>query len=129
MRGLIPCEAPLEVLLLDIHAELSLWDDEYRLLCEDMFPVAELAYRLTQWLQSPDAGAGDFELESMSADPGLIRIAGSDEGWRVGSVLEPDVWTTPVAWSLLVEEIRKFVQSVRAGVGALGIDPAFIPEP
>lgn len=128
-RGLAPSEAPLEVLLLDIDAELSVWDDECQLLSEEMFPVAELAYWLMHWLQSPDAEAQDFELDSMSADPGLIWIVGSEEGWRVGSHLEPDVWTSPVAWDLLANEIRGFVHSVREGVVALGIDPAFIPEP
>lgn len=44
----------MEVLLLDIDAELSVWDDEGRLLSEEMFPVAELAYWLMHWLQSPD---------------------------------------------------------------------------
>lgn len=120
---------PLEVLLLDIDAKLSVWDNECRLLSEEMFPVAELAYWLLHWLQSRDAGARDFELDSMSADPGLFWMVGSDEGWRVGSNLVPGVWTSPVTWDLLVDEIRQFVHSVREGVGALGIDPAFIPEP
>jgi hypothetical protein len=65
----------------------------------------------------------------MSAEPGLIWIVRSDEGWRVGSNLEPDVWTSPVAWDLLVAEIRQFVRSVREGAVELGIDSAFIPEP
>ncbi|ROQ72667.1 hypothetical protein EDD95_5264 [Streptomyces sp. CEV 2-1] len=66
---------------------------------------------------------------SMSADPGLIWIVRSEEGWHVGSSLEPGVRTSPVAWDLLVDEIKRFVHSVRAGVVALGIDPAFIPGP
>lgn len=119
----------MEVLLLDIDAELSVWDDEGRLLSEEMFPVAELAYWLMHWLQTPDAGGRDFELDSTSADPGLIWIVRSEEGWHVGSSLEPGVRTSPVAWDLLVDEIKRFVHSVRAGVVALGIDPAFIPEP
>jgi hypothetical protein len=128
-RGLTPSEAPLEVLLLDIDAELTVWDNEHVLWSEEMFPVAELAYWLMHWLQSPDAGIRDFELDSMSAEPGLIWIVRSDEGWRVGSNMEPDVWTSPVAWDLLVAEIRQFVRSVREGAVELGIDSAFIPEP
>ncbi|UKY54612.1 hypothetical protein [Streptomyces inhibens] len=65
----------------------------------------------------------------MSAEPGLIWIVQSEEGWRVGSNLEPDVWTSPVTWDLLVAGVRQFVRSVRAGIVEPGIDPAFIPEP
>ncbi|WP_443732222.1 DUF7878 domain-containing protein [Streptomyces laculatispora] len=122
-RGLTPSEAPLEVLLLDIDAELSVRDDEGRLLSEEMFPVAELAYWPMHWLQSPDAGGRDFELDSMSADRGLIWIVRSEEGWRVGSNLEPGVRTSPVAWDLLVDEIRRFVHCVREGVELAGPGP------
>ncbi|MFD6294328.1 hypothetical protein ACFWFU_05920 [Streptomyces sp. NPDC060235] len=128
-RGLTPHEAPLEVLLLDIEAELSIWEDRRVVWSEEAFPVAELAYHLALWLQSPDAGEVGFELDSMQADPGLIRIAHSDEGWRIGSIFTPDFWTTPVAWDVLVGAIEQFDRSVREGIAAMGIDPAFIPKP
>lgn len=128
-RGLTAQEAPLEVLLLDIEAELSIWEDGRAVWSEEAFPVAELAYHLALWLQSPDAGRGDFELDSMQADPGLIRIVSSDEGWRVGSIFTPDFWASPVAWDVLVSAIEQFDRSVREGTAAMGIDPAFIPEP
>ncbi|MFF9021207.1 hypothetical protein [Streptomyces eurythermus] len=65
----------------------------------------------------------------MQAEEGLIRIVNSVEGWRVGSVLTPDVWTVPVTWDVLVAAIRQFDRSVREGVAAMGVDPAFIPKP
>ncbi|MFE9416237.1 hypothetical protein ACFYMX_11415 [Streptomyces griseofuscus] len=128
-RGLTPQEAPLEVLLLDIEAELSIREQGRQMWCEEAFPVAELAYHLALWLQSPSAGHEDFELDSMQAEEGLIRIARSNEGWRVGSILTPGLWTSPVAWEVLVAEIKRFDRAVREGIAGMGIDPAFIPEP
>lgn len=127
-RGLTPQEAPLAVLLLDIEAELSVWEEGQMVWSEEAFPVAELAYHLALWLQSSNAGQEDFELDSMQAEEGLIRIVCSGEGWRVGSICTPDFWSSPVAWDVLVAEIRQFDSSVREGITALGIDPAFIPE-
>jgi hypothetical protein len=128
-RGLTAQEAPLEVLLLDIEAELSIWEDRRVVWSEEAFPVAELAYHLALWVQSPDAGREDFELDSMQADPGLIRIVSSDEGWRVGSIFAPDFWTSPVAWDVLVAAIEQFDRSVREGTAAMGVHPDFIPKP
>jgi hypothetical protein len=127
-RGLAPHDAPLEVLLLDIEAELSIWEEGSMVWSEAAFPVAELAYHLALWLQSPAVGQEDFELDSMQADAGLIRIVGSDEDWRMGSNLTPGFWTSPVAWDVLVAEIKQFDRSVREGVAAMGIEPSFIPE-
>lgn len=128
-RGISPHEAPLEILLLDVEAELSIWGDGQAVWSEEMFPVAELAYQLALWLRRPDAEHEDFVLDSMHADPGLIRIVGSDDGWRVGSVFTPDSWTLPITWDALVTAIREFVGSVRQGVAEMGIDPDFIPAP
>ncbi|MEU9321866.1 hypothetical protein [Streptomyces sp. NPDC048295] len=127
-RGIDPHEAPPEVLLLDIGAELSIREDQGVLWSEEAFPVAELAYHLALWLQGPDTGREDFEFCSMQADPGLIRIIGSDDGWRIGSIFAPDSWTAPVARDELVAEIERFGRSVREGIAAMGIDPAFIPK-
>ncbi|CAL9280168.1 DUF7878 domain-containing protein [Streptomyces sp. SudanB182_2057] len=128
-RGLTPQEAPLEVLLLDIEAEFSIWEQGRVVWSEEAFPVTELAYDLALWLQRPTAGEEDFQLDSMQAEEGLIRIVNSVDGWRVGSVFTPDFWTAPVTWDVLVAAIEQFDRSVREGVAAMGIDPAFIPEP
>ncbi|MFI1768948.1 hypothetical protein ACH41H_43920 [Streptomyces sp. NPDC020800] len=45
-RGLTPQEAPLAVLLLDIEAELSIWEQGRAVWSGEQFPVAELAYHL-----------------------------------------------------------------------------------
>ncbi|MEU5441682.1 DUF7878 domain-containing protein [Streptomyces griseofuscus] len=128
-RGVTPQEAPLEVLLLDIEAELSIREQEREVWCEEAFPVAELAYHLALWLQSPSAGHEDFVLDSMQAEEGLIRVARSNGGWRVGSIFTPGLWTSPVAWEVLVAEIKRFDRAVREGIAGMGIDPAVIPEP
>ncbi|MFG3287191.1 hypothetical protein [Streptomyces sp. NPDC048111] len=116
------------MLLLDIEAELSIWEEGKVVWSERAFPVAELAYHLALWLQIPATGREGFELDSMQACAGLIRIVGSDEGWRIGSNLTPDFWASPVAWDVLVAELKQFDRSVRAGVAAMGIAPSFIPE-
>jgi len=68
--------------------------------------LAELARSLALWLHRPDGERGDFAFDSMSyADVGEVRIAGSMEGWRIGSVSEPDIWTSPVTWEVLAAEL------------------------
>ncbi|MFJ4536723.1 hypothetical protein ACIP39_12260 [Streptomyces tibetensis] len=124
-----PQEAPPEVLLLDIEAELSICEQGRVVWSEEEFPVAELAYHLALWLRAPTAGREEFELDSMQAEEGLIRVVNSDDGWRVGSILTPDFWTSPIAWEALVTAIQDFDRSVREGIATMGIDPAFIPKP
>ncbi|MYR57815.1 hypothetical protein GTY54_16775 [Streptomyces sp. SID625] len=119
----------MEVVLLDIEAELSVRENERVVWREEQFPVAELAYHLALWLQSPAAGHDDFELDSMQAEKGLIRIVNTHEGWRIGSAFAPGFWTSPVTWGSLVAELRQFDRVVREGVTALGIGPAFVPNP
>ncbi|MFG2439709.1 hypothetical protein [Streptomyces sp. NPDC048508] len=113
------------MLLLDIEAELSIWEQGQEVWSEGAFPVAELAYELALWLQSPAAGHEDFELDSRQAEVGLIRIVGSGEGWHIGSIFTPDFWTSPVAWEELVAEIKHFDRAVREGITAMGIDLAY----
>ena len=48
--------------------------------------------------------------------------------WWVGSVFEPDTWTSPVAWEVLAAEIGQFVTSVRNDVAAIGVEPSLIPD-
>ncbi|MER7485665.1 hypothetical protein ABTY20_07065 [Streptomyces sp. NPDC126497] len=117
------------MLLLDIEAELSIWDQGWTVWSEEQFPVAEPAYHLALWLRSPNAGHEGFALDSMQAEEGMIRIVNSGRGRRIGSTLTPDFWTTPVGWDVLVSEIMHFGRSVRGGVAAMGVDAAFIPEP
>ncbi|WP_327722377.1 hypothetical protein OG381_04045 [Streptomyces sp. NBC_00490] len=117
------------MLLLDIEAELSIWEQGRVVWSEGTFPVAELAYRLALWLQGPAAGREDFAFESMQAEEGVIRIVNTGEGWRVGSIFTPDFWTSPVTWDALAEAIGQFDRSVRAGVASMGVEPSFLLEP
>lgn len=65
-RGLTQQEVPLEVLLLDIEAEMSIWEDGRPVWSEEAFPVAELAHHLALWLHSPNVGRQDFQLDYRS---------------------------------------------------------------
>ncbi|WP_338703425.1 GNAT family N-acetyltransferase [Streptomyces sp. Q6] len=128
-RGLRPETAPLGVLLVDIEADLVIRDGSQVVMAEGLFPVAELARALVGWLGQLDGDRDDFEFDSMSyADVGEVRIVGSVEGWRVGSVSEPGSWTSPVGWDVLVSEIAQFVTAVREDVVALGVEPGLIPD-
>ncbi|MFD3842860.1 hypothetical protein ACFWWC_42570 [Streptomyces sp. NPDC058642] len=117
------------MLLLDLEAEFSIWEQGRVVWSEGASPVAELAYQLALWVQGPAVAREDFALESMQAEEGVIRIVNTGGGWRVGSTFTPDLWTSPVTWDVLVEAIRQFVRSVRAGVASMGIEPSFLAEP
>ncbi|MFI1176833.1 DUF7878 domain-containing protein [Streptomyces melanogenes] len=128
-RGYTPANAPLVALLLDIEADFSIEEDGRTLWSQECFQVAELARELAHWLQVPEGDRGDFELDSMDrAERGVVRIVRSDTGWRLGTVLEPDLWTAPVCWEDLVAEIARFNHAVRQATASLGIDPHFIPQ-
>ncbi|MEU6776742.1 hypothetical protein [Streptomyces sp. NPDC046759] len=58
---------------------------------------------------------------------GIVRIAESPEGWRLGSVVDPDIWSSPVAWEVLVTEIEAFVAAVRDDVAGIGAGAGLIP--
>ncbi|MFE6039909.1 hypothetical protein [Streptomyces sp. NPDC056452] len=114
---------------MDIEADLVIRDGSQVVMAEGLFPVAELARDLVGWLGQLDGDRDDFEFDSMSyADVGEVRIVGSVEGWRVGSVSEPGSWTSPVGWDVLVSEIAQFVTTVRKDVVALGVEPGLIPD-
>lgn len=128
-RGLRPGTAGLEVLLVDIEADMVVKDGNRVVFAEGCFPVAELARELVHWLRRPVGERGDFAFDSLSyPDVGEVRVAASAEGWRVGSVSTPDTWTSPVAWDVLVAEIGRFVAAVREDVTALGVPPGPVPE-
>ncbi|MFK8843892.1 hypothetical protein [Streptomyces sp. Ac-502] len=127
-RGLQPETAPDAVLFLDIEADLVIRDGERVVLAEERFPVAELALALVDWLRRSDSERGDFAFDSMSGtDPGVVRMVESAEGWRVGSVFEPDTWTSPVTWDVLAAEVGEFVAAVRRGAAEIGARPGLIP--
>ncbi|MFH8405247.1 hypothetical protein ACH4FX_10785 [Streptomyces sp. NPDC018019] len=126
-RGLQPETAPVGVLLVDIEADLVIQDGDRVVFAEKLFPVAELARALVSWLYRLDGERDDFAFDSMSyTDPGAVRIVRSAEGWQVGSVFEPDAWTAPVTWDVLVAEVKNFVGAVRRDLAAIGVRPDLI---
>lgn len=128
-RDVTPAEADLAVLLVDIDAELSIWQHGRQVWVEPHFQVAELAYALQSWAHAPDAGWHDFEFVSMSDEDGVIRIRHTDDGWYVGSSYTPDFRTDPVPWETVHRAVEEFVRDVRTGVAALGADPSFLRLP
>lgn len=129
-RGLTAGSAPVEVLLVDIEADLVVSDNGLAVWSEDRFPVAELARALSLWLGLPDGARGNFVFDSMSYDvAGAVQIIATDEGWRVGSVFAPGTWSSPATWASLAPDLVAFVEAVRGKVVGLGIEPDFIPGP
>lgn len=127
-RGLRPERAHDGVLLVDIEADLVIRDGDRVVLAEEQFPVAELARALVGWLRRSDGERGDFVFDSMSyPEPGVVRMVESAEGWRGGSVFEPDAWTSPVTWDVLAAELGRFVAAVRGDVAEIGARPGLIP--
>ncbi|MFI1835571.1 DUF7878 domain-containing protein [Streptomyces olivaceoviridis] len=129
-RGMTPATAPVHVLLVDLEADLVIRDGERTVCAVEDFPVAELARALVTWLERDGEGQAreGFRFESMSfEEPGTVRIEETGGGWRVGSVFEPDDWTAPVPWEVLVAELTRFTEAVREAVTDLGAAPLLIP--
>lgn len=129
-RGMEPATAPVHVLLVDLEAELVVRDGERTVCAVEGFPVAELARALVTWLERnrERQEREGFRFESMSFEElGTVRIEETGDGWRVGSVFEPDDWTAPVPWEVLLAELTRFTDAVREGVRDLGADPSLIP--
>ncbi|MET9012083.1 hypothetical protein ABZX74_14355 [Streptomyces olivaceoviridis] len=129
-RGMTPATAPVHVLLVDLEADLVIRDGERTVCAVEDFPVAELARALVTWLEQDGEGQAreGFRFESMSFEElGTVRIEETGGGWRVGSVFEPDDWTAPVPWEVLVAELTRFTEAVREGVTDLGAAPLLMP--
>ncbi|MFD6495177.1 hypothetical protein [Streptomyces sp. NPDC060188] len=76
-----PATASLDILVVDIEADLVIRDGDCMVWSEMMFPVAELARALADWVHEPDGERGDFEFESMScSEVGAVRIEESGGG-------------------------------------------------
>ncbi|WP_018544150.1 hypothetical protein [Streptomyces sp. LaPpAH-108] len=127
-RGLTLRTAPAYVLLVDLEADFVVLDGERVVMEEGLFPVAELARELVFWLRAGEEACGDFAFDSMSYDEvGAVRIVHGDDGWRVGGVYDPGVWSAPVEWDVLVRAVRGFVDGVREDIAAMGVGPGLVP--
>ncbi|MFF4305443.1 hypothetical protein [Streptomyces sp. NPDC001601] len=114
----------VEQLCTNIEADLLVADGDVLIYNEVLFPVAELASELTNWIRDPESVRPDFALDSMSfAEKGVVSITRTAGGWRIGSVLSPGVVSGVVDESALLQQIRQFAGLVQRDMAAAGIDP------
>lgn len=84
---------------------------------EELFPIAELAVALEDWLRDGLPVATDLTFDSVEHDePGLVWCRSEAEGWRVGSI-HADA-SDPVVHSSeeVAEAFGGFVETVRSWV-------------
>ncbi|MFE3633524.1 hypothetical protein [Streptomyces sp. NPDC059168] len=118
-----------EQLYTNIEADLRVTDGNVLVYSEVLFPVAELASKLLDWIVEPEDERPNFILESMSfSEIGVIKITREEDGWRIGSVLSPDVKSGILDEATLTEGVLQFVADVRSDVTAAGIDSGFLSE-
>ncbi|MET7331414.1 hypothetical protein [Nonomuraea sp. NPDC005650] len=99
-------------ILAHVEADFSITDGERLIFTEHLFPVAELAVELLNWRSGPEGVP--FEMQSGGfSDDGAVRIHRRQEGWCVGSVFHPDVWTTALPLTIIDQRIRTFVADVK----------------
>ncbi|MEU2622940.1 hypothetical protein ABZ642_33265 [Streptomyces sp. NPDC007157] len=117
----------LEQLYTNIEADLRVADGDVLVYSEILFPVAELASELMNWIRETDSERPDFTLDSMSfAEEGVVSITRASGGWRIGSVLSPGISSGIIDESSLLQEIRQFAGLVQRDVAAAGINPALL---
>ncbi|MFI5729196.1 hypothetical protein ACIA49_03685 [Kribbella sp. NPDC051587] len=106
-------------ILVQVDADFRMVEGERVLFAEDAFPVVELARSLLGWDREED-----FSFNSMSYEEiGSVRITREEAGWVFGSVFEPGVVSRPVPWSEVEACVTSFVEKVRLGLVAVGLDP------
>jgi hypothetical protein len=116
-------------LLVNLEADLEIADEGGVVYAERAFPVVELARELVAWIQSACAKHEDFQLTSLSfEEKGVVRIVHSPEGWLVGSVFEPDLFSRPIAWKELSQSVLGFAANLRRDLGELGVGAWLIPD-
>ena len=84
---------------------------------EELFPIAELALALEDWLRDGLPASTDFTFDSVEHDePGLIWCRSEEDGWRLGSI-HADA-TDPFVHSSeeVAEAFHGFVEAVRSWV-------------
>jgi len=86
---------------------------------EELFPIAELALALEDWLRAGLPASTGFTFDSVEHDePGLIWCRSEEEGWRLGSIhadaADPIVHSSEEvaeAFDGFVETVRSWVRS------------------
>ncbi len=88
---------------------------------EPDFPVVELAWSLTNWLNA--ANGDDFTLDTMADDqPGIVTIKREGDGWVAFSSFTPDVRSSAAKWAEIDHCVRDFIAAVRADLTERGLD-------
>lgn len=105
--------------LLDVEQDFSILDGDEVVYSEVMFPVVELAWDLVPWIADPQGQ--EFLFDSMCSEPGLVAILPCDDGWTVGSVLEPRVMSRVLPWSEVQDCVHRFIACVEADLAHLGV--------
>ncbi|MER5880695.1 hypothetical protein ABT119_32870 [Streptomyces sp. NPDC001910] len=119
----------IEQLYTNIEADLRVSDGETLIYSEVLFPVAELASKLLDWILEPENERPNFNLDSMSfSEIGVITITRKEGGWRIGSVLSSGAKSGILDEATLTEGVLQFVANVRSDVTAAGIDSGFLSE-
>lgn len=96
----------------DVEADFTIQDGGHVVFAEPLFPVAELAWALSRWMDG-DAPAHDFTFDSMTYDvPGVVQIINTGLGWTVGSCFA-ETTTAPRSWVAVHRELQTFVDAIK----------------
>ena len=96
----------------DVEADFTIQDGEHVVFAETLFPVAELAWALSRWMDG-NAPEHDFTFDSMTYDvPGAVQISSTEDGWTVGSCFS-ETTTAPRSWVAVHRELQTFVDAIK----------------
>lgn len=101
-------EAPLAVLLLDIEAELSIWEQGRMVWSEEAFPVAELAYHLTLRQLAPLFGISKPAADHIIDHLGPLLALRSRRRFRQDAVLIVDGTLVPTHDHMVAEQSKNY---------------------
>ncbi|WP_157357415.1 hypothetical protein [Amycolatopsis nigrescens] len=106
--------------LTHVEGDLSVVDGQCELYSEVLFPVLELSIELNTWLAAAGGRRSNFHFKSMSFEElGVVRFVRVEDGWRVGSVLRPEVWSGTFQLKDVEAEVGRFIGEVRRECSAL----------
>ena len=115
LRGLT-----LADVLINVEADLEMWDGDRLIYSERSFPIVELARALCCWSRADSAD--DFEFSSFSfEEPGVIEIHNASKGWYVTSIFTPTIRSRIVQWNDVRDMISGFVENVESDLERLGL--------
>jgi hypothetical protein len=109
-----------------VEAHLCVTDDGQVIFAEAEFPVVELAGDLHAWMRTDEHDRDEYAFgDSGFPEAGAVRIARAGGGWRIGSLFEPNSWSSALTTRQLDHAITVFVTEVIEACRAqLGIDVA-----